>query len=587
MLTALQSIGATVFTSSEYSARGRSDTDFVYDLYKAYLFRDPDSGGWTFWTGVVASAGRDAVRDAFATSGEFIVKANGCSPYSPLSGYSIPRDGWEAMWYDSTTNHVAVSGFTYDSSGNQTVAETASGGWQRFQYDAANRLVNVYTDSNVLISSTTYGADNQRLVTDESGTRTYYSWAGDSVVCEYTESDSSSSPVASKIYVYLGNRLLSTLTPNGAGGEYVEYDHPDRLGTRMVTNATDTNYYEQTTTPFGNAMSEAAASGEGTGSTTRRFTTYDRSSTTGLDHAVNRHYDPLQGRFTQVDPIGAGSSDLANPQSFNLYSYCGNDPVNRMDPSGLFWGFLKNLLHRIIQAFIHAVVVAVIELIMSGGNIYAAAAAGVGDFLKEIGWPTNDWLRQGTPPFNPVASPVFNAGVSGLNRYIIVNFAAGTSGGGQEYVFQSSIRESMMRARDRRARRRRPRSKRSKVTDPCGPQNWKQVLGDYRTIGSYVGITIEEDGHAVLMDSHASPLSVVSDLKRHGFSWFLDLHPAHFGYADYEGTVDGRWYHVSVAKSSDGEWPKGIDPITIHCESFFLRPSGLHRIDWILKHSPF
>ena len=30
--------------------------------------------------------------------------------------------------------------------------------------------------------------------------------------------------------------LLSTITPNGAGGEATEYNHPDRLGTRLVTN---------------------------------------------------------------------------------------------------------------------------------------------------------------------------------------------------------------------------------------------------------------------------------------------------------------------------------------------------------------
>jgi len=32
--------------------------------------------------------------------------------------------------------------------------------------------------------------------------------------------------------------------------------------------------------------------------TNRKFISYDRSVNTGLDYAVNRHYDPQQGRFT-------------------------------------------------------------------------------------------------------------------------------------------------------------------------------------------------------------------------------------------------------------------------------------------------
>lgn len=59
-----------------------------------------------------------------------------------------------------------------------------------------------------------------------------------------------------------------------------------------------------------------------------------------MDYAVNRFYSAAQGRFTQVDPIGMSAVSLENPQTLNLYSYCGNDPINRIDPDGLFWGKL-------------------------------------------------------------------------------------------------------------------------------------------------------------------------------------------------------------------------------------------------------
>lgn len=81
-----------------------------------------------------------------------------------------------------------------------------------------------------------------------------------------------------------------------------------------------------------------------------RFTSYDRSSATGLDCAVNRTYDSKQGRFTQVDPIGINASSVDNPQTLNLYTYCGIDPINRADPDGLFWGRLFKKIGKFFAA---------------------------------------------------------------------------------------------------------------------------------------------------------------------------------------------------------------------------------------------
>src|SRR5213079_3389820 len=120
---------------------------------------------------------------------------------------------------------------------------------------------------------------------------------------------------------------------------------PDRLGTRIVTNPANGTFFEQQTLPFGTALNESPPTGGTTDETNRRFTSYDRSPTTKLDYAVNRHYDPQQGRFTQVDPIGMSSVSLASPQTLNLYAYCANDPINHTDPSGL--GFFSKLWHGI------------------------------------------------------------------------------------------------------------------------------------------------------------------------------------------------------------------------------------------------
>ncbi len=48
-----------------------------------------------------------------------------------------------------------------------------------------------------------------------------------------------------------------------------------------------------------------------------------------------RSYQGWWTRFNEPDPW-EGSYDLSDPQSFNRYSYCENDPVNFVDPMGMF-----------------------------------------------------------------------------------------------------------------------------------------------------------------------------------------------------------------------------------------------------------
>jgi len=51
---------------------------------------------------------------------------------------------------------------------------------------------------------------------------------------------------------------------------------------------------------------------------------------TGLYYYRARYYNPHIGRFMQTDPVGYGDG-------INWYAYCGNNPLGRIDPSGLGW----------------------------------------------------------------------------------------------------------------------------------------------------------------------------------------------------------------------------------------------------------
>jgi RHS repeat-associated protein len=125
-----------------------------------------------------------------------------------------------------------------------------------------------------------------------------------------------------KSYIYAGLQLLSTFTKSGST-EVTEYHHPDRLGTRLITNPTGASQVEQLTLPFGTSIDA-----ETSGTSNQRFTSYDRSDSTGLDYAVNRTYNAGQSRFTQVDPIGMASASIGNPQSLNMYAYITNNPID-------------------------------------------------------------------------------------------------------------------------------------------------------------------------------------------------------------------------------------------------------------------
>lgn len=100
----------------------------------------------------------------------------------------------------------------------------------------------------------------------------------------------------------------SSVTANESGGiENVEDFYPYGLSRQLITNVPQ-NY---------------------------QFTGKERDSESGLDDFGARFYSSYWGRFMTPDPSNWGV-DFYNPQTWNHYSYVGNNPLSNTDPNGLW-----------------------------------------------------------------------------------------------------------------------------------------------------------------------------------------------------------------------------------------------------------
>ena len=105
---------------------------------------------------------------------------------------------------------------------------------------------------------------------------------------------------------------------------------------------------------------------------------YDESS--GLYYLNSRYYDANMGRFINADGVVGASTDLS---SFNMFSYCGNNPVVRSDPNGKFWLFALVVSAVILAAEIVSIACGAGEL-FSGLSTLITAGFGISNLEKNI-----------------------------------------------------------------------------------------------------------------------------------------------------------------------------------------------------------
>jgi RHS repeat-associated protein len=134
---------------------------------------------------------------------------------------------------------------------------------------------------------------------------------------------------------------------NATGG--IHWLISDQLGTpRMVLDQTGdlSNTKRHDYLPFGEELiapigGRTTAQGYAGDGVRQQFTLKERDIETGLDYFINRYYSSTQGRFTSPDPLQS-SGRVTEPQSWNRYNYCSNNPPNIIDPDGLDWWYLKD-----------------------------------------------------------------------------------------------------------------------------------------------------------------------------------------------------------------------------------------------------
>ena len=101
---------------------------------------------------------------------------------------------------------------------------------------------------------------------------------------------------------------------------------------------------------------------------------YDQS--TGLYYYNARFYNPEDGRFLTQDTY---RGEKSKTETWHLYTYCANNPVNYVDPTGHFVWVLPGL---VIGGAV-TIVVKVAAVIVIGGITYTIAAKAYEKIKKE------------------------------------------------------------------------------------------------------------------------------------------------------------------------------------------------------------
>jgi RHS repeat-associated protein len=196
---------------------------------------------------------------------------------------------------------------TYDANGNTLVA-----GAKTFGYDSLDRMASFNSGAVTMV----YDGDGNRLAKVASGSTTSYLVDEENPTGLAQVVEEIAGGVVQRRYLYGLGRISQS---EGGTVSYYGYDaHGDvRFLTDSTGTVTDTYDYDA----WGNVVSST-----GTTANVYRYQGEALDTETGLYYLRARYYDPLNGRFLNVDPLADAGQ--------RPYLYAGADPQNRKDPTG-------------------------------------------------------------------------------------------------------------------------------------------------------------------------------------------------------------------------------------------------------------
>ncbi|GEM_PF-1047524 len=152
---------------------------------------------------------------------------------------------------------------------------------------------------------------------------------------------SSYTTVTSK-YIFLGGRRIAAREDDGSEAKVYFY-HSDHLGgSNTITDDAGKQVELIEYTPYGEISRHDID--PDTRERRHKFTGQEQDKETGLYYYGARYYDPEIGRFISPDSV---IQDPSDPQSFNRYAYCRNNPVNLIDPTGNVWWLVALAIAKI------------------------------------------------------------------------------------------------------------------------------------------------------------------------------------------------------------------------------------------------
>ncbi|MGD9159118.1 MAG: toxin TcdB middle/N-terminal domain-containing protein, partial [Desulfobacteraceae bacterium] len=286
----------------------------------------------------------DRLYDATATCSNDPARVYSQDYHYDLAGNMIKKEGiggWEVLTWESDYNRPRMR--------PQTV---------RFDYEVAGvgqrNILNNQDNKPIQIS---YKGNTTTLTYDGTGNRIKKVSGSETVI--YVGGIFELRNGQAMSHIFADGKKIVTLSN---GKEY--YTHSDHLGsTSVVTDETGTIVEEIGYLPFGATLFRNVFNGS-TWESAYRFTGQEFDEEYHLYNYGARLYDPIMCRFIAPDTI---VPNWTNPQSLNRYSYCYNNPLIYVDPSGHI-GFLAAVF---MGAWIGGSVA-----ILTGGNVLQGMLCG-------------------------------------------------------------------------------------------------------------------------------------------------------------------------------------------------------------------